>query len=216
MIKQGDRVVDDLSGRGVGTVTATSGGGPVGDASEAPVTVRFDGSDADCECLPDQLKLGGQVFVDARGAEMEPMTYLEALAVVSELAEDNTLGESQALDDDLEDERARQIKALVQCEEFTVRHADAIGSLVVPVDAGEFPDSTWRASPGLEPDDSISALRIALELARGGMVPFADTQSDPDLADAYDRQSQAIEIVTDLLGRHGDVIASLDAPSPRI
>lgn len=131
------------------------------------------------------------------------MSWSEALETVHSLADGNVLEQAQCDGDDvLAREAARQREAVDTLGDFVTNHADRIDGLELPEASAEWPDSAWRAEPGMEPADLVSAIKIAIELAGQNALDG----EDGDLAAESDRQQQALEMARGFLGMHSATI----------
>jgi hypothetical protein len=156
----------------------------------------------------DRIRGPGEIYIDSRGAVMEPMSFSDALESVHELANSH---QPVAVDDPgneaLVAVLAWQDRALKTMEDFVVNHHEMIDeSFRPPVASAEWPASTVGGGRSLDPDDPVSALRICLELGETGIPELS--ANDPDQADAVDRARQACDLVRDLIGLHGGEISS--------
>lgn len=166
------------------------------------------GSGGERSFEPGRIKGPGEIYIDARGAEMPPMSFSEALEAVHELARQHQPGSN---DDPANAELTRvldrQSEALATVEDLVTNHHENIDEAYTPaVAAGAWADATVGNAPGLDPAEPVAALRICLALAEEWIPEHR--RGDPEDADRIDRARQACDLVRDLIGAHGGDLAS--------
>lgn len=161
-----------------------------------------------------------KIYIDSRGAEMEHMSFIEALNIVYDLAEGNQIDENDIAfgDDGLSAQRRWQDLALMTTRQMIDRQEDVISSWDQPGEAKDWPGDAVNADRSMDPLLPNEALRIVLDLGTQGALDPRDAISI-ELADEIDIQQQALDVVHDLLGAHGDKIRSFpgyteEAPAP--
>jgi hypothetical protein len=156
----------------------------------------------------DRIRGPGEIYIDARGAEMEPMSFSKALEIVHDLARQH----QPARNDDPANEVLTgvlkwQAAALATLEDLVVNHHENIDEAFrPPVASGQWPEASVGCHRGLDPDEPVEAVRICLELGETGIPE--PTSRDPEEADAIDAANQACDLVRDLVGAHGGELAS--------
>lgn len=151
-------------------------------------------------------------YIDSRGAEMDPMSWSEALETVLSLARDNQISESHTRGDDaLDDVRMWQEGALSCLETLLAAHSGGIDSFEMAAAASDWSESVWKADRSMDPEQPAGAIRICYDLAWGNALDPHDAARDVELADEVDRQQQAFDLVRDLLGMHGEKLSDLAA-----
>jgi hypothetical protein len=151
-----------------------------------------------------------ETYIDSRGAEMPFIGFSEALDNVYELANGNQIDENDITfgDSGLADQRDWQQKALDAVCDFVTNHVDSIDELPPSLKAGDWKDETIKCDRNMDPEIVLNAIKICLEMAETGALDPSEAKS-PELADEIDRQQQALDVVRDLIGMHGDNIAQV-------
>ena len=145
------------------------------------------------------------MYIDERGVEMEDMSFGRAMEIVAELARLGLPTETNGVPGDL---IARQKTAVDMFEDYVVNHYEVTDEKF-PLPERFSDTSLAPISKDDVPDKSIVAcMRYALELAQGGGIDIKETERNPGLADMYDRQQQAFELVGHLITTHGPEIES--------
>lgn len=143
-------------------------------------------------------------YIDSRGAEMEPMSFSEALEIVHSLATGNQIDANDIAhgDSGLGAQRVWQQSALDAVHDLIVNHEDDLDELAPSPQAGEWPVETLRADRVIDPNQPINAIKIVLDMGEQGALDPKDAGRDVELADEIDRQQQALDVVRDLIGMH--------------
>ena len=149
-------------------------------------------------------------YTDSRGAEMEAMSFSEALEVVHNLAVGNQLTDRHtAGDNDLDEVRQWQQIALDTVEDLLVNHHGNVDELAAPVAAGDWPDDVLKASRDMDATLPLNAIKIVMDLGWQNALGPEEAGRDVDLADEIDRQQQAFDVTRDLVGMHSAALGSI-------
>lgn len=152
-------------------------------------------------------------YVDSRGAHMHSMAFSEALTRLAVLAESNLPDEHDvAREVALASERVWQMQAI-----DTVRAlVDGIdGRFMPPSACRDWPVEVTRSNRGDDAEQPASALRIVLQMARNAMPDPMTMDLSVGLAEEFDLNGQALDLVEDLLGLHAGELDAAPVP-PRI
>jgi hypothetical protein len=154
-------------------------------------------------------------YTDARGKQIESVTYSEALLKMHGLAADNQIDEHDiAGEAALADQRRWQQAALDAVEEFVRTKADEIDSIQPELSAfQDYCDADWRADRSMDPSDPLNAIRIVFDMARSGALD-PDGRDAVEMEDEIDAQQQALDMTLDILALHGERLRDLAAPAP--
>ncbi len=211
MISVGEQVFDRVDesepekGLGLGNVVSVAG-----DGAEGPVlTVRFlvDGEPTEVTRDLADVARAGEVYIDARGVQMEPMPFSEALEKLWELANSNQPDPRDIAknEDALLAVVAWQQRALDTVHDLVVNHHEAIDeTFAVPLAAQPEVEGLIKVEEMTDPDDVLNAIKIVFDLGREATIDPKDAARDVNLAEELDLQNQAIDVVYDLVALHGE------------
>ena len=142
-------------------------------------------------------------YMDARGVDMHLMSFAEAIEIVHQMAQRNQIDDHDAAgDENLIAQRAWQQTAIDTLGDFGTNYCDALEGLPTPAAHASWPDMVWRADRAMAADDVSNAIRICLDMAQQGQLDPRDVEG-VEQAEMFDRQTQAFELTTALLGIHG-------------
>lgn len=157
-------------------------------------------------------------YIDSRGAEMADMNFSEALELMHDLATSNLPDENDIAEDPmLVSDRQWQKVALNTLEDTITNHCDAIDDEFTPPEAcAEWPQDVLQADRNDDPSDPLTAIRIALAMARNAL-PDASAVTGVVEAETFDTNAQALDLVEDFIGLHGEEFRNkiTVVPTPR-
>lgn len=153
-------------------------------------------------------------YIDARGKQLEAITYSEALLKMHALGVHNQIDEHDiAGEEALYDQRIWQQQALDTVETFVNANRVILDSIGAERHAFEgYHDADWQADRGMDPTDPLNAIRIVFDMARHGAID-PDGPDRVEMEAEIDEQQQALDMTLDLLGLHGEKVASLSGPT---
>lgn len=144
-------------------------------------------------------------YLDTRGEEMDDMSFSEALERLHTLASGNLPGEHDiARDERLAAERSWQQQAVDTVHDLVVNLSDEIDeAFQPPPEYGEWPTAATQPDRKDDPTETISAIRIVLQMARNAM-PDSLTVRGVDAAEKFDLDNQALELTEALVMLHAE------------
>lgn len=147
-------------------------------------------------------------YIDSRGVAAPALSFRDALQQVLHLASANQIQPIDVAfgDAGLADQQVWEAAAVKTVTGFLAGQGDVLDALPPATAAGDWPETTWLAERGMDPENPADAVCIVLAMAESAAVDVA-TLMTPEEADKAEGQQLAFDVTRDLLGLHRQDLA---------